>query len=126
IAAAGLRAGAVNPNVFQDPDYRLGSITNPDAGIRAKALAHLLECTEIATALGSTAISLWFADGINYAGQDDLRARRRRLADGLTALYAATPAEQELLVEYKLFEPAFYATDLADWGSALLVCQRLG
>ncbi len=126
IAAAGLRAGAVNPNVFQDPDYRLGSITNPDPGIRRKALEHLIECGEIAGTLGSTAISLWFADGTNYPGQDDLRARRRRLVEGLSELYAATPAEQELLVEYKLFEPAFYATDLADWGSALLVCQRLG
>ena len=85
---------------------------------------HLLECVEIAGELGSTAQSLWFADGTNYAGQDDLRARRERLEDGLAELYAALPADQELLVEYKLFEPAFYATDIADWGSALLICQR--
>src|SRR4029077_12180310 len=76
--------------------------------------------------LGSTAQSLWLADGTNYAGQDDLRARPRRLEDSLAELYAALPPAQELLVEYKLFEPAFYATDIADWGSALLLCQRLG
>src|SRR3954469_1646343 len=122
----GLRVGAVNPNVFQDPDFRLGSITNPDARVRARAVERLVECVGIATALGSTAQSLWFADGTNYPGQDDLRARRARLLDGLGQLYAAVPREQELLVEYKLFEPGFYATDLADWGSAVLVCQRLG
>lgn len=122
----GLRIGAVNPNLFQDPDYRLGSLTNPDESIRRKALNHLLECVEIARALGSTAQSLWLADGTNYPGQDDLVARRRRLEQCLRELYAALPGEQELLVEYKLFEPAFYATDLADWGSALLICQGLG
>ncbi|MGA2924593.1 MAG: L-rhamnose isomerase [Solirubrobacteraceae bacterium] len=122
----GLRIGAVNPNLFQDPDYRLGSITNPDERIRHKALDHLLECVTIATELGSTAQSLWFADGTNYPGQDDLVARRRRMEEALTELYGELPAEQELLVEYKLFEPAFYATDLADWGSALLICLGLG
>ena len=122
----GLHVGAVNPNLFQDPDYKLGSITHPDERVRRKAVEHLLECVDIGTALGSTAQSLWFADGTNYPGQDDLRARRRRLLESLEEVYAALPEEQELLVEYKLFEPAFYATDLADWGSALLVCQRLG
>jgi L-rhamnose isomerase/sugar isomerase len=122
----GLRIGAVNPNLFQDPDYKLGSITNPDARIRDKAVAHLTECVEIARELGSTAQSLWFADGTNYAGQDDLRARRARMLDCLARVYAALPAEQELLLEYKPYEPAFYATDVADWGSALLACQRLG
>jgi L-rhamnose isomerase/sugar isomerase len=124
--AAGLRAGAVNPNLFEDPDYRLGSLTNPDAGVRAKALEHLLECVRIAEAIGSTAQSLWLADGTNYLGQDDLRARRDRLGEGLGALYAQLPASQELLVEYKFFEPAFYATDIGDWGSALLLCTELG
>ena len=126
IAAAGLAVGAVNPNLFQDADYKLGSIAHPDAAIRAKAVAHLKECVEIATALRSTAQSLWFADGTNYAGQDDLRARRRRLTEALSDVYAVLPQEQELLVEYKFFEPAFYATDFADWGSSLLVCQKLG
>jgi L-rhamnose isomerase/sugar isomerase len=137
----GLRVGAVNPNLFQDPDYKLGALTHPDAAVREKAVAHMLECVEIATALGSTAmprasrsspqpappaLSLWLADGTNYPGQDDLRERRRRLLDSLARVYAELPAEQELLVEYKLFEPAFYATDLADWGSALLTCLKLG
>jgi L-rhamnose isomerase/sugar isomerase len=122
----GLRIGAVNPNLFQDPDYKLGSITNPDARVRDKAVAHLLECVEIARELGSSAQSLWFADGTNYAGQDDLRARRARMLDCLARVYEALPGEQELLLEYKPYEPAFYATDLADWGSALLACQRLG
>jgi L-rhamnose isomerase/sugar isomerase len=126
IEGAGLTVGAVNPNLFQDADYKLGSITHPDDAVRAKAVAHLKECVEIAGALGSTAQSLWFADGTNYAGQDDLRARRRRLTQALSDVYAVLPPEQELLVEYKFFEPAFYATDLADWGSSLLVCQKLG
>ena len=126
IEGRGLRVGAVNPNLFQDPDYKLGSLTHPDAAVRERAVAHMLECLEIAAALGATAQSLWLADGTNYAGQDDLRARRRRLLDALGTVYAALPSDQELLVEYKFFEPAFYATDLADWGSAVLLCRRLG
>jgi L-rhamnose isomerase / sugar isomerase len=122
----GLRVGAVNPNLFQDPDYKLGSVCHPDPSVRKKALEHLVECVGIADALGATAQSLWLADGTNYPGQDDLRERRRRLDAALASLYAELPEAQELLVEYKLFEPAFYATDLADWGSALLVCQKLG
>jgi L-rhamnose isomerase/sugar isomerase len=126
IEAAGLRVGAVNPNLFQDPDYKLGSVTHPDPAVREKAVEHMLECVEIATALGSTAQSLWLADGTNYPGQDDLRERRRRMLDSLARVYEQLPAEQELLVEYKFFEPAFYATDLADWGNALLTCLKLG
>jgi L-rhamnose isomerase / sugar isomerase len=122
----GLRIGAVNPNLFQDADYKLGSITHPDAAVRRKATDHLLECVGIATELGSTAQSLWFADGTNYPGQDDLTERRARMLDALVEVYAALPPEQELLLEYKPFEPAFYATDLADWGSALLACLKLG
>jgi L-rhamnose isomerase / sugar isomerase len=126
IEARGLRVGAVNPNLFQDPDYKLGSITHPDAAVRDKAVEHLVECVGIAGELGSSAQSLWFADGTNYPGQDDLRERRARLLESLSRVYSGLPDDQELLVEYKLFEPAFYATDLADWGSAVLVCQRLG
>jgi L-rhamnose isomerase/sugar isomerase len=122
----GLRIGAVNPNLFQESDYKLGSIANPDAAVRKRAVAHLLECVEIATELGSTAQSLWLADGVNYAGQDDLRQRRQRLLECLQEVYAALPPEQDLLLEYKPFEPAFYATDVADWGSALLFCEKLG
>ena len=126
VVSCGLRVGAVNANLFQDPDYKLGSVCHPDPAVRERALAHLLECVEIATALGSTAQSLWLADGTNYPGQDSLGERRVRLVQTLGLLYAGLPPEQELLVEYKLFEPAFYATDLADWGSALLLCQQLG
>ena len=126
VEAAGLRVGAVNPNLFQNPDYKLGSVTHPDAAIRARAVEHMIECVGIARELGSDAQSLWLADGTNYPGQDDLRARRRRMLDSLQRVYAELPEEQTFLVEYKFFEPAFYATDLADWGSALLTCQALG
>jgi L-rhamnose isomerase / sugar isomerase len=126
IEARGLRVGAVNPNLFQDPDYKLGSVTHPDGRVRERAIAHLRECLDIAAELGSTAQSLWLADGTNYAGQDDLRERRARMHDALSRVYAVLPPDQQMLVEYKLFEPAFYATDLADWGSALLTCQKLG
>jgi L-rhamnose isomerase/sugar isomerase len=126
IEGHGLRVGAVNPNLFQDPAYKLGSVAHPDRAVREQALAHMLECLAIAEALGSSAQSIWLADGTNYPGQDDLRERRRRMLDVLGRVYAELPPGQELLIEYKFFEPAFYATDLADWGSALLTCQRLG
>src|SRR2546421_5939117 len=122
----GLRLGAINPNLFQEPEYKLGSLCNPDPSVRRRAVDHIRECVEIATRVGSDAISLWLADGTNYPGQDSLRERRRRLTDTLGDVYGALGEGMELLVEYKLFEPAFYATDLADWGSALLVCQELG
>jgi L-rhamnose isomerase / sugar isomerase len=122
----GLRLGAINPNLFQEPQYKLGSLSHPDAEIRRRAVEHVLECTEIAERVGSGAISLWLADGTNYPGQDSLRERRRRLLDALREIYGTLPDGIELLVEYKLYEPGFYATDLADWGSALLVCQELG
>jgi L-rhamnose isomerase/sugar isomerase len=122
----GLRLGAINPNLFQEPEYKLGSLCNPDVGIRRRAVAHVRECIEIAARTGSDAISLWLADGTNYPGQDSLRGRRVRLTETLNEIYDALGDELELLVEYKLYEPAFYATDLADWGSALLICQELG
>jgi len=125
-AELGLRIGAINPNLFQEPEYKLGSLCNPEAGVRRRAVEHILECIEIAVRVGSDAISLWLADGTNYPGQDSLRARRGRLVDALREVYGALDSGMELLVEYKLYEPAFYATDLADWGSALLVCQELG
>lgn len=123
----GLTVGTINPNLFQDVDYKLGSTTNPDPTVRRKATEHLLECGEIAAATGSDALSLWFADGTNYVGQDDLIERRHRMRDALRELHAAT-ADQgtALLVEYKLYEPAFYATDIADWGSAALLCREVG
>jgi L-rhamnose isomerase / sugar isomerase len=122
----GIRIGAVNPNLFQDDEYRLGSLCHPDAAVRRRALDHCLECVEIAERIGSTIISLWLADGTNYPGQDDLRGRFRRLHEGLDALYAELPEGLRLLVEYKFFEPAFYSTDLPDWGTAALLCHSLG
>jgi L-rhamnose isomerase/sugar isomerase len=128
-AALGLSIGSVNPNLFQDQRYRLGSLTHPDAAVRRAATDHMLECVEIAHELGSDAISLWLPDGTNYPGQDSFVARRRRLHECLVEVYAAMSGpdrDLELLIEYKLFEPAFYATDLADWGSSLLAAQKLG
>jgi L-rhamnose isomerase/sugar isomerase len=122
----GLRIGAINPNLFQEPEYKLGSVCNPDADVRRRAVAHIRDCVAIARQVGSDALSLWLADGTNYPGQDSLRERRRRLVESLAEVYAALGDDVELLVEYKLYEPAFYATDLADWGSALLLCQELG
>jgi L-rhamnose isomerase/sugar isomerase len=122
----GIRIGAINPNLFGDDSYRLGSLANPDAAVRRHALEHCLDCIEIARQLGSTIVSLWLADGTNYAGQDDLRGRHARLLAGLEELYAALSPDQRLLIEYKFFEPSFYSTDLPDWGTAALVCRRLG
>jgi len=122
----GIRIGAVNPNLFQEDDYRLGSLCHPDARVRQRAIRHIVECVEIAKFVGSNTLSLWLADGTNYPGQDDFRARKRRLIEGLTEVYAAVPPGMRMLVEYKFFEPAFYHTDLADWGMAFTICQRLG
>jgi L-rhamnose isomerase/sugar isomerase len=122
----GVRIGAVNPNLFQEDDYRLGSLCHPDERVRRQALAHCLECVEIAARVGSTIVSLWLPDGTNYPGQDDLRGRFRRLVAALESLYSALPDGMRLLVEYKFFEPAFYTMDLPDWGTSALVCRKLG
>lgn len=124
--AEGVRLGTINPNLFQDEEYRLGSVCHPDAAVRARAVAHIIECIEIAQTVGVDAISLWFADGTNYPGQDDIRARRHRLLDALGAAYAAMPASMTMLLEYKVFEPAFYHTDLADWGASYTTALQLG
>lgn len=125
-AAQAITIGAVNPNVFQDEAYRLGSLGNPDGSVREQALDHLVECCAIMAQTGSDILSLWFADGTNYAGQDDLRARKRRFADGLKTIYERLPAGGRMLVEYKFFEPAFYSTDLPDWGTVYALCLQLG
>jgi len=122
----GIRIGAINPNLFGDDEYRLGSICNPDESVRRRALDHVRECIQIAEEVGSTIISLWLADGTNYPGQDDLRDRYARLLAGLSEVYAALPERMRLLVEYKFFEPAFYSTDLPDWGTTALICRGLG
>ncbi len=124
--SVGMTIGAINPNVFQEPEYRLGSVCNPDPKIRRKALDHLLECVAIAHATGSFALSLWFADGTNYPGQDSIRARQDRLAEALAATYEALHDDVTLLLEYKLYEPSFYTMDVPDWGTSLLQCLALG
>ncbi|MEV6961177.1 L-rhamnose isomerase [Streptomyces sp. NPDC051207] len=122
----GLRLGAINSNTFQDDDYRLGSICHPDAAVRRKAVRHLLECVDIMDATGSKDLKLWFADGTNYPGQDDIRARQDRLAEGLAEVYERLGDGQRMLLEYKFFEPAFYSTDVPDWGTAYAHCLKLG
>ncbi|MGW0080259.1 L-rhamnose isomerase [Streptomyces sp. NPDC003393] len=122
----GVRLGAINSNTFQDDDYKLGSICHPDAAVRRKAVDHLLECVEIMDATGSRDLKLWFADGTNYPGQDDIRARQDRLAEGLAEVYERLGEGRRMLLEYKFFEPAFYATDVPDWGTAYAHCLKLG
>ncbi|MER6074688.1 L-rhamnose isomerase [Streptomyces sp. NPDC001817] len=122
----GVRLGAINSNTFQDDDYKLGSICHPDAAVRRKAVGHLLECVDIMDAAGSADLKLWFADGTNYPGQDDVRGRQDRLAEGLAEVYERLGDGQRMLLEYKLFEPAFYTTDVPDWGTAYAHCLKLG
>jgi len=122
----GVRLGAINTNVFQDDDYKLGSVTNPDAGIRRKATDQLLEAVDIMDATGSRDLKFWFADGLNYPGQDDLRSRQDRMSAALHEVYDRLGDDQRLLLEYKLFEPAFYATDIPDWGTSYAHCLSLG
>ncbi|MFF4729660.1 L-rhamnose isomerase [Streptomyces mirabilis] len=122
----GLKLGAINSNTFQDDDYKLGSICHPDAAVRRKAVDHLLECVDIMDATGSKDLKLWFADGTNYPGQDDIRERQDRLAEGLAQVYERLGDDQRMLLEYKFFEPAFYMTDVPDWGTAYAHCLKLG
>jgi L-rhamnose isomerase/sugar isomerase len=122
----GIRIGAVNPNVFQDDQYRLGSLGNPSPANRELALDHLLECCEIMTKVKSGVLSLWFADGTNYAGQDSLRGRKRRFEAGLVQIYENLPENGRMLIEYKFFEPAFYSTDIPDWGTAYALALKIG
>jgi L-rhamnose isomerase/sugar isomerase len=122
----GIKIGTINANVFQDNDYMLGSITNPDPRIRRKAIDHLVECVDVMDVTGSRDLKLWFADGTNYPGQDSIRARQDRLAEGLQAVYERLGTHQRLILEYKLFEPAFYHTDVPDWGTSFAHCLQLG
>jgi len=125
-ADQGVAIGTINANVFQENDYMLGSVTNPDAGIRRKAIDHLLECVDIMDRTGSRDLKLWFSDGTNYPGQDDIRTRQDRLAEALQITYDRLGEGQRMLLEYKLFEPAFYTMDVPDWGTAYLHCMTLG
>jgi L-rhamnose isomerase/sugar isomerase len=118
--------GAINPNVFQDEQYKLGSMTHPSSSVREEAIAHMVECCEIMRKTGSTLLSLWFADGTNYAGQDSIRERKHRMEAALAEVYRYLPEGSRMLIEYKFFEPAFYHTDLADWGMAYATALKLG
>jgi L-rhamnose isomerase / sugar isomerase len=122
----GVAIGVINSNTFQDDDYKLGSVTHPDQRVRRKAIDHLFECIDIMHATGSRDLKLWFADGTNYPGQDDIRSRQDRLADSLSTVYERLGDGQRMLLEYKLFEPAFYHTDVPDWGTSYAHCLRLG
>ncbi len=122
----GVRAGSINPNLFQDQHYKHGSLGNPDPDIRRAGLAHILDSIEIGRRLGSRDISLWFADGSNYPGTQNMRRRKRWFSEALHAAHRQMDTAQRLLVEYKPFEPAFYHTDIADWGMALEFSRLAG
>jgi L-rhamnose isomerase/sugar isomerase len=130
VAAAASRAcvrpGSINPNVFQDQEYKHGSLGNPDPEVRDKALKHCLASAAIGRRLESRDLSLWFADGSNYPGTASIRERKRWFEQGLSAIHEALGPDQRMLIEYKPFEPAFYHTDIADWGMALLLARSAG
>ena len=125
-ADVGIGIGAINPNVFQDQVYKLGSVCNPDADIRRLAIDHILECIDIMEKTGSDLLSLWFADGTNFPGQANFRKRKQWMEAALAEVYDALPYATRMLIEYKFFEPAFYHTDLPDWGTAYLMATKLG
>jgi L-rhamnose isomerase / sugar isomerase len=121
-----VRIGAINPNVFEDQCYKNGSLGNPDTEVRKAALTHILDSIEIQRVTGSRDLSLWFADGISYPGTGSIRARKQWFTEGLQVVHAALTGDQRMLVEYKPFEPAFYATDIADWGMAYIYSKQAG
>jgi L-rhamnose isomerase/sugar isomerase len=122
----GVKIGSINPNLFQDQCYKWGSFGNNDAAVRQRALQHCIDSVAIGKAVGSEYISLWFADGLNYPGQGSIRGRKQTFEETLRVLHQRLGPKQTMLVEYKPFEPAFYATDVADWGMALLLANKAG
>ena len=122
----GIRIGGINSNTFQDEDFKLGSLCHPSAEVRRKAVDHLVVCCDIVRLTGSGILKVWLADGTNYPGQDDLRGRRRRLIEALREVYAALPETARMVLEYKFYEPAFYHTDVQDWGGSLSICEHVG
>jgi L-rhamnose isomerase/sugar isomerase len=122
----GVRIGAINPNLFQDQIYKYGSLCNRDEGVRAAAVKHLLDSAELAKQTGSQIVFIWLADGSNYPGQANIRWRKQALVDALRPLHEALNPDQLMLLEYKPFEPAFYHTDLADWGMSYLIAKEVG
>jgi L-rhamnose isomerase/sugar isomerase len=122
----GVALGTINSNTFQDDDYKLGSVTHSDDRIRQKAIDHHFECIDVMHETGSRDLKIWLADGTNYPGQDDLRARQDRLADSLAKIYDRIGPDQRLVLEYKFFEPAFYHMDVPDWGTSYAQVAALG
>ncbi|MBN1436348.1 MAG: L-rhamnose isomerase [Sedimentisphaerales bacterium] len=122
----GVKIGAINPTLFEQSEYKFGSIGSPDARARQKALDHLLYSVDIMRECDSKFLSIWLADGTNYPGQDDLRQRKHRVAENLQKVHGALDDDMQMLVEYKFFEPAFYSTDIGDWGMAYLFCKKCG
>jgi len=125
-AELGVELGTLNSNTFQDEEYKYGSVTHSDPKIRQKAIDHHFECIDIMHKTGSRDLKIWLADGTNYPGQDDMRGRQDRLADSLQQIYARMSDDQRLILEYKFFEPAFYHTDVPDWGTSFAHCLALG
>ncbi len=125
-SAHGVKIGSINPNLFQDQRYKLGSLTHPDIEVRKQAIAHCVDSVQLGQTLDSRAVTLWLADGTNYPGQDNIRTRKRRLEGALAEIYQSLNDDQVLLVEYKPFEPAFYHTDIADWGMAWSYARKAG
>jgi L-rhamnose isomerase / sugar isomerase len=121
-----VRIGTINSNTFQDDDYKFGALTHQDPKVRRKAIDHHFECLDIMDATGSRDLKIWLAEGSNYPGQNDMRARQDRLAESLAAIYERVQPQQRLVLEYKLFEPAFYHTDVPDWGTAYAQVKALG
>jgi L-rhamnose isomerase/sugar isomerase len=124
--AQGVTIGAINPNLFQELEYKFGSVCHSDPAVRQQAVEHCLECIEIMKITGSRDLSVWLADGTNFAGQDSIRGRKQRMEKALAQVYRALPAGARMLIEYKFFEPAFYQTDLADWGMSANTARKLG
>jgi L-rhamnose isomerase/sugar isomerase len=124
--ANGVALGTINSNTFQDDDYKLGSLCHADPGVRRKAIDAHFECIDVMGATGSTDLKVWLADGTNYPGQDDMRARQERLAEALAEIYQRLGDDQRMVLEYKIFEPSFYHTDVPDYATSLLHCQALG
>lgn len=122
----GVGLGTINSNTFQDEAYKFGSLASGDKAVRQKAIDHHLDCLDVMSATGSRDLKIWLADGANYPGQNDLRSRQDNLAESLATIYAQVGDDQRLVLEYKFFEPAFYSTDVPDWGTAYAQVVALG
>jgi L-rhamnose isomerase/sugar isomerase len=122
----GVALGTINSNTFQDDSYKLGSLTHSDAKVRQMAIDHHFDCIDIMGETGSRDLKIWLADGTNYPGQDDMRGRQDRLTESLQKIYASLGEGQRLVLEYKIFEPAFYHMDVPDWGTSYAQVAALG